>query len=229
MSRAPRRRNQAELADMRRRQLAEVAIALFGRRGYHTTTIRDIAQRAGVSVGLIYQYFRDKEELLFYAITEILDSYGREIPKALATGGTAVERFHAAVHAYARVIDRNRDAAALGYRESWSLSKERLAVIFRKELETNQLIRDCVRACIDEGAFRPTDDEILTYQLVVIVHAWALSAWRLPRSLTVDEYVDRNLAVLLEPVWPDGSAARRHMPVAPPTLRPEDRKSRGLQ
>jgi len=45
--------------------------------------MRDIARRAGISVGLIYQYVADKEDLLLLAILEIVDSYKREIPKAI--------------------------------------------------------------------------------------------------------------------------------------------------
>ena len=50
----------AALVERRRRQIVAAAIALFGKRGYHASTIRDIAAQAGVSVGLIYQYFGDK-------------------------------------------------------------------------------------------------------------------------------------------------------------------------
>ena len=123
-----------------------------------------------------------------------------EIPAAIQAGRDPLDRFDRAVHAYARVIDRSRHAATLSYRESWSLNRDRLAEIVRREVATNRLIRDCVEACIQAGAFRPVDAEILTYQIVVFVHAWAHSAWRLGRDITVDAYVDRNLAALLAPV-----------------------------
>jgi AcrR family transcriptional regulator len=198
---------QAERVDLRRRQLLEVAIRLFGRKGYHLTTMRDIANAAEVSVGMIYQYFADKEDLLSSAIMEILESYAREIPRAIATADTADTRFHAAILAYARVIDRNRDAASLGYRTSWALRKDRLAVIFRKEQETTAIIRERVDECIRTGVFQKVDAEILTYQLIALVHAWALSAWRLPQPISVEDYVERNLKVLLGPIYPAKEAA----------------------
>ena len=45
-----------ELVALRQRQILQAAVALYGKQGYHVTTIREVAQRAGVSVGLIYQY-----------------------------------------------------------------------------------------------------------------------------------------------------------------------------
>lgn len=201
----PRRRrrrpaDQLELIHTRRAQLSRAAIELFGAKGYHATTVRDVAARSGCSAGLVYQYFRDKEDLLFYAIMEILDSYLREIPKAIAGVESAATRFEAAVRAYARVLDSHRHAAALGYRESWSLRKDRLALVFRKEQETHALIRRCVDDCITAGVFRSIDAEILTYQIIVVVHAWAHSAWRLTGIEGVEDYLDRNLQVLLSPV-----------------------------
>ena len=58
------------LVEKRRAQFIDSAIDLFGQRGYHVTTIRDIAQAAGVSIGLIYQYVEDKEDILFLVLVE---------------------------------------------------------------------------------------------------------------------------------------------------------------
>lgn len=202
-----RRAELADLADRRRHQLVDVAIKQFGRNGYHATTIRDIAQDAGVSVGLIYQYFKDKEDLLFAAINEVVNGYFQEIPPARDAGGDALGRFRAAVHAYARVVDRNRNAATLAYRESWSLNRDRLKELLAREREVNRLIRACVDDCIADGSIATTDAEMLAYQIVVTVHAWSHSAWRLEKGLDVATYVERNLSVLLGPVLVQSGAA----------------------
>jgi AcrR family transcriptional regulator len=62
-----------ELIEKRRGQIIAAAIELFGKNGYHSTTIRDIAKRAEVSIGTIYQYVSDKEDVLFLALIEVLD------------------------------------------------------------------------------------------------------------------------------------------------------------
>ena len=85
------------LIERRRQQLTLAAIACFGERGYHSTTIRDVAERAEVSVGLIYQYVDDKEDLLFLALQEVLELYRRQIPVALSGLSDPLERFRAAV------------------------------------------------------------------------------------------------------------------------------------
>ena len=91
------------LVERRRAQLTQAAIACFSERGYHPATIRDVAERADVSIGLIYQYVGDKEDLLFMALREVLDSYKRQIPLALQGVDDPLQRFWVAVQAYARV------------------------------------------------------------------------------------------------------------------------------
>ena len=55
-------------AQERRTQLLDTALALFAEKGLDTTTVKDLSVRAGVAQGLIYHYFRSKEELFFAVI-----------------------------------------------------------------------------------------------------------------------------------------------------------------
>jgi TetR/AcrR family transcriptional regulator, fatty acid metabolism regulator protein len=48
----------------RRRQILEAAVKVFARSGFHTSRVGDIAEEAGVAYGLVYHYFKSKEELL---------------------------------------------------------------------------------------------------------------------------------------------------------------------
>jgi AcrR family transcriptional regulator len=190
----------AALVARRRSQVLGAAIELFSKRGYHATTVKDIAGRAGVSTGLVYQYFGDKEDILFLALQAVLDTYKERIPRAIEGTEDPLQRFRAAVHAYCRVIDANIAATVLVYRETKSLSRPRRDVIKRKETETNALIEARIRDCIRAGLFEKVDAALLTYQIVMIAHAWALKAWHFAGTMTVDQYVDRNLALLLHPL-----------------------------
>jgi len=190
----------AALVSRRRSQIVAVAIELFGKRGYHGTTVRAIAERAGMSTGLVYQYFGDKEDVLFLAILTVLDSYRERIPIAAGEASDPLARFRAAVHAYCRVIDANIDATVLAYRETKSLPKSRRDAIKAREIETNALIEAHIRDCVAAGIFVPTDVELLAYQIIMFAHAWALKAWHFRGTMSVTQFADRNLALLLHPL-----------------------------
>lgn len=214
------------LVAKRQGQIVRAAIALYGRHGYHATTVRDVARRARVSVGLIYQYVHDKEDVLYLALSEVLDSYQREIPPALAGRTDPMDRFCAAVRAYGRVIDARIDATVLVYRETKWLRRERREVIKGKELATNRLISDCIDACVAARLFAAVDVELLTYQIVMFCHAWALKAWHFRHRMGIDEYVDRGLRLMLEPLVTRAGALRWRELAATPAAARKRRASR---
>ena len=61
-----------------RRRLYEVATTLIAERGYEETTLRDIADRAGVSVGLLYRYFPSKRAVVMALYDELSQEYARQ-------------------------------------------------------------------------------------------------------------------------------------------------------
>ena len=57
----------------RKQQIFEAAVACFGRKGYHLTTMDDIAAECGLSKGSLYWYFDSKKELFLYLFSVMLD------------------------------------------------------------------------------------------------------------------------------------------------------------
>ena len=68
-----------ETADDRRRQILDAAIVCFAETGFHQTTMHDISAEAGISVGLLYRYFRNKDEV----ISAIAEEHKKEIAQIL--------------------------------------------------------------------------------------------------------------------------------------------------
>ncbi len=186
------------LVAQRRAQIVAAAVELFSGQGYYRTTVQEIAAHAGISTGLVYQYVEDKDDVLLLAILEVVDAYGREIPAALEPLADPLERFRTAVTTYCRVVDRLRDATVLAYRSTRSLSPAHRKIVMQAELRSNELIARTIRDCVDAGVFAgDVDVEFLTHQAVTFAHAWALKHWRLSPRYTLDEYVQRGLAMFL--------------------------------
>lgn len=186
-----------DLIDKRRKQVVTAAAWLFGRQGYHATTIKQITEAAGISTGLIYLYVKNKEDVLYLVLKSLLDLYRSEIPKAVIGIENPVLRFCAVLRAYCRVVGDNMDATRLAYRETVSLSAPRKSAIMEMELSTNQLITDSIQQCIDAGYFRAVDVELAAYRIVLLAHGWALKSWRLKRLTTLDSYIEEGLEASL--------------------------------
>ena len=194
------------LVRQRRAQIVAGAVQLFSQQGYFKTTVQDVARYVGVSPGLIYQYVKDKEELLLLSILDVLDSYTDEIPAAREGLDDPLQQYYATFNAYCRVVDDRRDATILAYRSTKSLSPDKRKVIMEAERRTNQLIANCIKACIAADLFRNVDSELATYQLVMYAHAWALKYWQLSKRFDIETYIKNGLdyslhALLTEKGW----------------------------
>lgn len=78
-----------EKSERSRRQVLDAALYLFAHQGFRATSVREIAERAGVSIGNLYHHFADKEAIfkaLLAELWEITDSPRFPFRRALATG-----------------------------------------------------------------------------------------------------------------------------------------------
>jgi AcrR family transcriptional regulator len=176
----------------RREQIVAAAVELFSDQGYYKTTIQDIARKAGVSVGLVYQYAQTKEDVLLLSLMSVLESYQREIPRAVHEDDDPLEALWCSLSTYCRVIDRRRNAAVLAYRSTKSLPRAQREIIMQLEVETNEFLAERLRSCIAAGLFRAINVDLVTYQLVLYAHTWALKHWRLSRLTTIDGYIEQG-------------------------------------
>lgn len=181
----------------RREQLARAAVERFASNGYHATTIKEIAETAGVSPGLIYTYVKDKEDVLLLVFQAAFRKYREEIPSKLDGVTDPLQRFCAAVRAYCESVGSNMGATVIAYQESKSLSPERRKIIQEFELETNKLISDPLQECIKEGYFRPVNAELVTCRLVLLAHGWALKSWFFREKISLNAYIEESLSLFL--------------------------------
>jgi AcrR family transcriptional regulator len=189
----------ARLVEERRGQILRAAVKLFSDEGYYTTTISQIAREAGISTGLIYQYFGDKDDILFLSLKLVLETYEKEIPPRLEGVKHPVERLCMALWAYCTIIDGLREATVLAYRSTKSLRADRRALVKEDETRTNRLLQACVRACVAGGHMRQVNEYLLVYQYVNFCHAWALKHWALRGRFSLAKYVAEGIGLLVEP------------------------------
>ena len=185
------------LIEKRRNQIVTAATLLFSDKGFFKTTMKDIAKQAEVSAGLVYLYVKEKEDVLLLVLLQVLDAYAREIPKAMEGVEDPLDRLVTAIEAYCRVVDRHRAATVLAYRSTKSLSPERRKLIQESETSTNEIISDAIKVCMKAGLIRALNVDVLTYQIVLVAHGWALKSWYFKSRLSLEEYIADSLDVLL--------------------------------
>ena len=187
----------------RRRQLLDAAVTVMERTGFHQMSMQALADEAKVSVGLIYKYFGSKEDILLDAIVGILEAFSDQLSPAMdAAGDDPVDRIAAGFDRYVRIIDANRHAVELTYRESRTLPPEGRARIMELEVATAAPLREAVARGVDSGTFNPVDVDLMVYDLVMLAHGWALKHWHFGRLYDLDTYIRLQLRFAFNTILP---------------------------
>ncbi len=139
------------------RRLLLAAVEAFAERGYHATTTRDIAGRAGMSPAALYIHYKTKEELL-HKISRIGHEKAVEILRtaARAEGGPA-ERLADAVSSFVRWHARGRTTARVVQYELDSLGPEARAEILGLRRQVDAEVRGIIEDGVRTGDFDVVD------------------------------------------------------------------------
>lgn len=188
-----------DLVTKRRGQIVNAAVSLFSKQGYARTSVQQISKKAGVSIGLIYQYFGDKDDILFLALKLVLETYEKDIPPQIVEHEHPLAKLAAALRAYCTVVDSLREATVLAYRTTRSLPLNRRIYIENAETRTNQIFRDLLEECKNLKLIEASNLDLLTYQYVHFSHAWALKQWAFSGRYDLETYIDEGCKMLIVP------------------------------
>jgi TetR/AcrR family fatty acid metabolism transcriptional regulator len=151
---APETRRRRESGE-RRQRILEAARQCFGELGFAGATVEAIAAAAGVSNGLLYQFFRNKEELFEVVVEDLMRDWVRAlVPRGELAGGTASERLEAMLRGSVEFCRSHPLLPALLMRDR-ALQLERFAGISTERLFAyRDLVASILREGVEAGEFR---------------------------------------------------------------------------
>ncbi|MFF4419331.1 TetR/AcrR family transcriptional regulator [Streptomyces sp. NPDC001549] len=183
----------------RRRELLDTAAEVFAAQGYNATTVRKIADAAGMLAGSLYYHFDSKEsmldEILSAFLTELWDGYDT----VLAAGLGPRETIEALVTESFREIDRHRAAVAIYQKESRTLSAQpRFHYLSDSQQRFEKAWLGTLERGVEAKVFRADLDIRLTYRFVRDT-VWVAASWYRPGGQHSPEEIARQyLSMVLD-------------------------------
>jgi TetR/AcrR family transcriptional regulator, cholesterol catabolism regulator len=159
-----------EQAEWRREQLLDAALEVFVSKGIDRATVKDIAQAAGVTPGLLYHYFDSKDTLLATLLEErsFLSQLRRQLAGATDRAATVV--LPEMVRAYRQVLTENRGLVSLFFSAS-STNRHVRTAMGEFVAEGQRLLMDYLDARVAAGELRPHDTRLFAQTLLAAVAA----------------------------------------------------------
>ncbi|MGE5423567.1 MAG: TetR/AcrR family transcriptional regulator [Ignavibacteriales bacterium] len=129
-----------------RKRILNSAIKLMEKKGYESTTIRDICKEAGISIGTFYLYFQTKNDL-FFDIYKSADDYFANTVAIIVTGNTASERILDFFRYYARLnVDTGIELAKILYNpyNSWFIQRRPMQQVLENIVSEGQVTGELI-------------------------------------------------------------------------------------
>ncbi len=191
-------------APARRRELLDTAAEVFAAQGYNATTVRTIADQAGMLAGSLYYHFDSKESMLDEILSTFLDELWQGYDSVLAAELGPRETIEALVTESFREIDRHRAAVAIYQKESRHLSAQpRFQYLADSQQKFEKAWLGTLERGVAEQVFRADLDVRLTYRFVRDT-VWVAASWYRPGGQHSPEEIARQyLSMVL-----DGIAVR---------------------
>lgn len=156
-------------------QLLEAATRLFREKGYHNTSMQDLADALGVQKGSLYYYIDSKAELLRRLLERATSFLGTRIDEIYATDLSPPEKLRQALENHAQAMMNHLDLVAVYLNEYRNLAPPRLekSLAVRKHYE--QVLMQILQDGIERGDFRPVNVKMAAFGLLGMLnwtHQW---------------------------------------------------------
>ncbi|HET7683384.1 MAG TPA: TetR/AcrR family transcriptional regulator [Marmoricola sp.] len=183
----------------RREELLGIAAELFAEKGFKNTTVRDIADAAGILSGSLYHHFDSKESM----VDELLDTFQTELWRQYdeieASDRTPREKLEAVVRASFDAIGSHRNEVAIFQSDAVFLTSfERFAYLGERNQKFRELWTRLLSEGVERGELRADLDVELVYRFLRDT-VWVAVRWYRPGgALSPGDVADQYLSILLE-------------------------------
>ena len=179
----------------RKSQLTREAARLFAEKGYHGTSIGDLAKAMGVQKGSLYAHISSKEDLLYEAMREGADAFHAALD-GIPDDLPATEKIRLALRGHLRVVAEQLDVATVFMREWRYLEGDRRDEILAERRRYEDRVRALFREGRELGGLRTDLDDATAALLTLSAANWAYT-WLQPGRDT-DELADSFYALLVD-------------------------------
>ncbi|MBW1682005.1 MAG: TetR/AcrR family transcriptional regulator [Deltaproteobacteria bacterium] len=181
----------------RQEQICRGAMKVFRRKGFHATSMREIAAATGISLGNIYDYIEKKEDILFLVHNYILSRIYRQFEEGVKASDNPVEQLRSVMRGNLQLTIQLREEILFIYTETKSLEKRFLTEVLKKEAEFVARFETLIRQGVDRGVFRCDRPGLFANIIVYLLTIFPLRGWNILRTHTEEELIEEVTRLIL--------------------------------
>lgn len=180
--------------EAKRQAVLRAAVRIFNERGFHGTSLDDVATSLGVSKPTIYHYLGNKEQVLLHCVTRGLDQLMEAAEQASSESGRGIDRLRMFLQRYAEInMDDFGRCVILTAEES--LSEQGRQEFRSLKRKVNNALQDMIEAAIADGSIIPCNPRLLSFTVAGALNSPA--RWFSPDGPKTEAEIAREVVDLL--------------------------------
>lgn len=190
-------------------ELLESALQLFRQKGYHATSMQDIADTMGLRKASLYHYIDAKEDLLVAIYRRTIAEYTERIRTISEGPGTARRRLARAIQAHLESIISHADMFAVYLSESRSLPPAHQEAVRQASRDYRRRFEDIIREGVATGEFKPVDPHVAAL-LILGACNWLPQWYSSDGKMSTEEITGLFTEILLDGLLTKGEGGANH-------------------
>ena len=152
------------------KEIHSVVTRLFAQKGYHNTSMREIARGLNMNQSSLYHYFNSKEDILFALINDAMDDALETLEDICQTDLSPRGKLNRVLNFYTNFYAGDQDRLRLLVNEQGNLGDDYRKVLIKKERRYVLLIQSILKALADEGRMKSIPPVVATFAFFGMVH-----------------------------------------------------------
>jgi AcrR family transcriptional regulator len=179
----------------RKEEIIRVAARLFATKGYHATTLDEIAGELDITKPALYYHIRDKEDILREIVNRIMEP----MEAASKVGRSSLsprEKIKEIVKILVKFAAERKETTLIAFEEVKILPKRTSDAVKRRQKEVEQSLQDVLREGVDSGDFEVNDTKVASFAILGATN-WVYR-WYQPRGKLTPEIIAEQFINFLE-------------------------------
>ena len=152
------------------KEINGVVTRLFAQKGYHNTSMREIARDLGMNQSSLYHYFDSKEDILYALLNDAIDDALGTLEEICGSDLSPHGKLNQVLSFYTNYYAGDQDRLRLLVNEQGNLGNEYRQVLIEKERRYVRLIQSILKDLADEGRMKTIPPSVAAFAFFGMVH-----------------------------------------------------------
>ena len=178
-------------------KIFRATIKLANRKGFHAMSLRDLCAESGLSMGGLYAYFKNKEELLTLIQKQGRAIVARVMEDQLAGIDDTLQALETAIRSHLYLSEALQPWFFFSYMETRFFDADEGRRAISGELQTEAIFSDILERGIADGRFTLADPLLVAAAIKALLQDWYLKRWKYRRrGISVEAYADFVISII---------------------------------